>query len=471
MSIPSPRRPAKRLPGIPSGPGPTPEEAAVNLPAAPGPPSGKKKGGAAHLLLHLHPRQLPAAALAFSRTFGLGGMAVVLVLLLAVTGILLLFVYEPSPAGAYASLQALRHEVRFGRFIRNIHHWSGHLLLIITVLHLLRVFFTGAFHPPRAPNWILGLLLLVLVTGANFTGYLLPWDQLAYWAVTISTGMLEYLPLAGTWLQVLIRRGPETGPATLATFFALHVAILPILTVVFMLFHFWLVRKAGGIILPAEPSSRPALLPAAPHLTRREGTAALVLLATVLMFSALVDAPLQAPANPGLSPNPAKAPWYFTGLQELLIHFHPFTAVFLLPLLAAGALLLLPYLPYTTPPTGRWFHSPRGARLSLLTALLALVATPLAVAAGRYRSVRPALLTWLPEFFSGGLLPLALLLGFLAGLYRYLHRRRGVSLHEAVLLFGVACLTVLLVLTATGIWFRGPGMELVWPWSAASPPP
>lgn len=428
----------------------------------------------ANLLLHIHPRQVPEAGLRFSLTFGLGGMAVVLAVLLVVTGVLLLFVYQPSPETAYASIQALQNDVPFGQFIRNIHHWSGNFLLIVTVLHLFRVFLTGAFRPPRALNWIIGLALLALVIASNFTGYLLPWDQLSYWAVTISTGMLEYLPLAGKWLQTLIRRGTEIGPSTLATFFALHIAILPILTVFLMMFHFWQVRKAGGVILPPAPPDTPggrlAAVPTSPDLTRREGMAALVLLAAVFLFAALADAPLEAQANPGMSPNPAKAPWYFMGLQELLVHFHPFVAVFVLPALLTFALLRLPYLRFDTPGTGRWFHSPRGARLSLQAAVLALVATPLAVLAAHLLPGFRTLLPSVPEAVTAGVWPAVLLAG-LAALYAGLRRRIGASVEETVQALGVLLMAAFLVLTVTGIWFRGPGMALVWPWARLLPAP
>ena len=238
-----------------------------------------------------------------------------------------------------------------------------------------------------------------------------------------------------------------------------------------MMFHFWQVRKAGGVILPAEsPGARPATVPVSPHLTRREGAAALVLLAGVLLFAALVDAPLEAQANPGMSPNPAKAPWYFMGLQELLIHFHPFVAVFVLPLLAAAALVLLPYLRYGTPPGGRWFHSPRGARLGLRAALVALVATPLAVLANEFLPGLRTLLPRAPELVTGGVLPLAILLALAAALYAYLRQRRGYSLHETVQAFGIAVVVILLVLTVIGIFFRGQGMALAWPWARHLPP-
>ena len=234
-------------------PGPTQGPAALQPGTSeaptPPPPKEKKPSGFSMLLLHVHPRMVPEEALAFTRTCGLGGMAVVLLVLLAGTGALLLLAYEPSAERAYGSVLSLRDDTAIGGFVRNIHFWAANSLVLVAVLHLLRVFYTGAFHAPRRFNWVIGLLLLKLVLASNFTGYLLPWDQLAFWAVTIGTGMLEYVPLVGPTLETALRGGPEVGPKTLSIFFVLHIAILPILGAILAAFHFWLVRKAGGVIL------------------------------------------------------------------------------------------------------------------------------------------------------------------------------------------------------------------------------
>ncbi|NIM49476.1 MAG: DUF4405 domain-containing protein, partial [Gemmatimonadales bacterium] len=181
-----------------------------------------------NFVLHFRPVRVPAKTLSYTHTFGLGGMSLVLVLLLISTGVLMMFGYEPSPEGAYASVLGLERDVLFGRLVRSVHHWSANFLIAVVVLHLLRVYFTGAYHPPRQFNWVLGLGLLLCVLASNFTGYLLPWDQLSYWAVTISTGMIGYVPLAGEWLQRVVRGGPEIGRATLITFYTLHTTIVPV---------------------------------------------------------------------------------------------------------------------------------------------------------------------------------------------------------------------------------------------------
>ena len=153
------------------------------------------------LVLHFRPKSVPAKTLKFSLTWGLGGMAAVLVLNQFATGVLLKFVYQPTVGSAYLSIVAFQNELLFGRLIRNLHYWGANLLLLIMLLHLLRVFFTSAYRLPRRASWIVGLGLLIGVLTANFSGYLLPWDQLAYWAITISTSLLTYIPGIGEWLQ------------------------------------------------------------------------------------------------------------------------------------------------------------------------------------------------------------------------------------------------------------------------------
>lgn len=150
-----------------------------------------------HLILHMRPARMRPQTLRYTLTWGLGGTCLVLFTLLALTGVLMVFVYVPSPERAYQSVTALERDVLFGQLVRNIHHWSANFLVAVAVLHLLRVFLTGAFRGARQFNWIIGLLLLLGVLAANFTGYLLPWDQLSYWAITICTGMLSYVPGIG----------------------------------------------------------------------------------------------------------------------------------------------------------------------------------------------------------------------------------------------------------------------------------
>lgn len=398
-------------------------------------------------LLHFRPRTVSVAALRFTYTWGLGGMAATLICLLLVTGVMLKFVYSPTPDNAYGSILDLQRTVMFGGLVRNAHHWSANLLVITVFLHMLRVFFTGAYGEKRRLNWIVGSGLFGVILLANFTGYLLPWDQLAYWAVTISGAALAYLPWTGNWLQTIVIGGQELSPATLANFFALHTAILPLLLLLLLPFHFWRVRKAGG--LAAVGGDR---IEAIPHLLVRETAMAFAVIAVVILLAALWDAPLGAEANPGLSPNPTKAPWYFAGLQELLLHLHPVVAVAVIPLLTVVSVLALPFLPIRLDAPGRWFGTRRGGRMAACAALMALVVTMLWIVA---YSRGLGFLTWLAPLIH-------LLLE--AGMVLFLTRRLQASAHEAVQAVVTYFVMLFIVLTLTGIWFRGPGMVLIWPW-------
>jgi len=256
-----------------------------------------------NLILHFRPSTVPEKTLKFSLTWGLGGMAAVLIFLQLGTGLLLKFVYVPTPLDAYQSILELNNAVMFGQLIRNIHHWCANFLVLIVFLHMLRVFFTGAFHPPRQFTWIIGLGLFGLVLTANFTGYLLPYDQLAYWAVTVSTGMLRYIPVLGSKLQEIIRGGTEIGPATLNMFFAMHTAIVPVGLIILMAFHFWRIRKSGGLVIPRSPGEKieekPVRVSTRPNLLLRELVVALVLVAVVMLVSVSFDVSLGKAANPG----------------------------------------------------------------------------------------------------------------------------------------------------------------------------
>jgi quinol-cytochrome oxidoreductase complex cytochrome b subunit len=416
------------------------------------------------LLLHFRPRTVPERTLRLTLTWGLGGMAAVLVLLLFGTGLLLKFVYEPFPDRAYESILYLQQNVVFGQLIRNIHHWSGNGLVIIAFLHLLRVFFTSAFHPPRQFNWIIGLTLFCTILLSAFTGYLLPWDQLAFWAITICSTMLEYLPGAGSWLQGLIIGGSEVGPTTLSNFYAIHTAALPAVILSLLPFHFWRIRKAKGLVIPHSPEEdvkvRGPVVDTIPHLLVREIVVAMVLVACILVVSMIFNAPLVDKANPGLSPNPTKAPWYFLGIQEMLMHFHPLFSLFMIPALAILGLFAIPYLRYQTSTAGIWFCSSTGRKFSIIAALIALIVTPASILIDDFFLVSTAGSQKISSIVTNGLLPFLLLLTGCTGFYLMLTKKLNASRNEAILAVFVLLVTAFIILTVTGIWFRGEGMQL-----------
>lgn len=416
------------------------------------------------LILHLHPAKVSKPALKFTYTFGLGGLLLLLFTILSITGVLLIFAYTPSPDAAYASMVALQTEVFFGNLIRNLHHWSGNLMVVVGVLHLLRVFFTGGFAPPREFNWVMGVLLLLLIVGANFTGYLLPWDQLAYWAVTVGTSLLDYLPWIGEPLTRLLLGGPEVGAATLTNFYGLHIALIPLAIAALVSFHIWRVRK-DTITVPKAvgEKSSPEKVTTIPHLVSREFVFALVWLALLLVWAAFVNAPLEEAANPAHSPNPAKAAWYFMGFQELLMHFHPLFGAILVPGVALGGMFILPYLNRDMESEGVWFRSVQGRWQTGISFLLGVVGTVGLVLLDEFWLDLPGWLPFLPSYITNGWVPLAALLLLVMGYYELIRALKSTTCEARQAVFTLL-LAGFVTLTVIGIFFRGAGMALVLPW-------
>ncbi len=195
--------------------------------------------------IHLHPASIRKETLKFSVTYGLGGLACGLFMVLAATGIMEMFYYVPATDHAYKDMVDLQHVVSLGKILRNMHRWAAHAMVIIVALHMLRVFLQKAYKAPRQLNWVIGVILLCLTMMLSFTGYLLPWDQLAFWAITVGTNMAGSIPLIGPKVRYVLLGGPNVDQATLIRFFVLHVVVLPMVISLFMVFHFWRVRKDG----------------------------------------------------------------------------------------------------------------------------------------------------------------------------------------------------------------------------------
>ena len=382
-------------------------------------PRGRALQSFSNFFLHVYPVKIPARVLRLRYSFRLGYIAAVLFAILTITGVYLMFVYTPSPTVAYGDMQHLKTGVGFGQLVRNVHRWSAHLMVLIVFLHLARVFFAGAYKRPREFNWVIGVVLLVSTLAFSFTGYLLPWDQLSYWAVTVGTNLVHYVPVIGTTLQDLLIGGDQIGPDTLLRFYALHVAVLPAFLTVMLAVHIWRVRKDGfavnrpsaGAFAEEATNRGPGQAPAElyggrtrlmgivdresvtaedrpvddtvftwPHLLARHVVVGLGVAAVVLGLGVAFAAPLKGLANPNLTPEPSKAPWYFDGLQELLSHFDPLVAGILVP---AGAVLLLVLLPYLdrNPAT-----EARNRKVAVLTfSGLALIAIALTVVGAIFR--------------------------------------------------------------------------------------
>jgi quinol-cytochrome oxidoreductase complex cytochrome b subunit len=203
-----------------------------------------------NVLYHLHPVKVKRHGVKLSYTLCLGGLSFFLFILLTITGIFLMFYYTPTAELAYHDIQALSTSVAFGSLVRNMHRWGAHLMVLSVFLHMSRVFYHGAYKPPREFNWVVGVILLLLTLLLSFSGYLLPWDQLALWAVTVGTNMAGYVPVMGAQVKFALLAGVEVSAATLLRFYVLHVLAFPFIIVLFMAVHFWRVRKDGGISGP-----------------------------------------------------------------------------------------------------------------------------------------------------------------------------------------------------------------------------
>ena len=200
-----------------------------------------------NVFFHLHPVKVSRKSIRWSYSFGLGVISIILFAVLIFTGVILMFYYVPSVERAYPAMKEIQLSVPLGEFTRNMHRWSAHAMVLVVILHLVRVFYTGAYKPPREFNWIVGVSLLLMTLGASFTGYLLPWDQLSYWAITVGTNIAGYAPVAGQTVREMLLGGKEVGQDALIRFYTLHIAVIPLLMIVVISLHLWRVRKDGGL--------------------------------------------------------------------------------------------------------------------------------------------------------------------------------------------------------------------------------
>jgi quinol-cytochrome oxidoreductase complex cytochrome b subunit len=365
--------------------------------------------------LHLQPAKVNRRVVEFRTTLGLGLISLYLFLILVGTGVLLMFYYVPATEHAYQNMKDLEFVVTAGQVLRNMHRWAAHMMVLFVALHLCRVFYTGAYKPPREFNWVVGVMLFLLTLALSFTGYLLPWDQLAYWAITVGTSIAGYAPLIGQKLKFLFLGGHVVGQSALIRFYVLHVIVLPLAAILFIAVHLWRVRKDGGLARPHEPQVTSENLSTAqlpltktyglmelargstpavgidpedeiftwPNLAFRELLLFLATLAVLLILAICWNAPLEQIANPVHPPNPAKAPWYFLGLQEL-VAYSAFWGGVVVPGLLVTALVALPYADRKRQGIGVWFSRERKVALTIFTLCL-VVAVVLTVIGTAFR--------------------------------------------------------------------------------------
>lgn len=342
-----------------------------------------------NFLLHIQPVKVHRRSLKFATTLGLGLITLFLFAILTATGLLIMFHYVPSvttgPEGlpdAYQRMLNLRSNVFWGVFVRNLHRWSAHAMVVAVFAHMLRVFLTGAYKAPRQFNWVVGGVLALLTVLLSYTGYLLPWDQLAYWGVKVGTEIAKIAP-GGALIRAVLLGDNEVGGEALLRFYVLHVAILPMVLSGGIGLHLWRIRKDGGLARPADTSHEKAIpleecgisknnsvyekarsyqlvevvkgvepkvdeevdqmVFTWPKMVVRESIVLALTVAFMCLVSVLFNAPLEGPADPAVPTNPAKAPWYFLGLQEL-VSYSAFIGGVAVPGLLAGFVLAFPYL-------------------------------------------------------------------------------------------------------------------------------
>lgn len=285
------------------------------------------------------------------RTYYLGGITLFFFMVQVITGILLTIYYQPTPDTAYASILFIMNEVNFGWLIRSVHAWGANLMILFCVLHLLRVFFQGAYKAPREATWGTGFFLLMVTLGFGFTGYLLPWDQRAFWATVVGSQIAGAVPIVGDFALTFLRSGPEITALTLSRFYGVHVLVMPVALMAFLAIHLILMHQQGIADPTAEKASdtlttgeeKKKLLPFFPNYILDEVIAWYIMLAILIVLASVFPAGLEEPANPLHTPEHTKPEWYFLFLYQWL-KLVPRLVGVVAPLIGAVLLLLLPVI-------------------------------------------------------------------------------------------------------------------------------
>lgn len=322
----------------------------------PGRPNPRLKPHSDAFLLHIKPTYYHESVTRFTHTFRLGLLSTYLFLVELITGLILMIWYAPSPERAYVDMIRLLSNVPFGQFMRDLHRIGAEMMVAIVTLHMVRTYLTGSYKAPRQFTWFTGVILLVVTLFLSFSGYLLPWDQLAFWAVTIGTSMAEAVPpaIVGETVNLLARGAPDIGANGLMRFYLLHVIFLPLVLILFFFVHYYKV-VLYGISLPAQeeevgqdtanrvPADRRVYY--LPDVMIDETTFLLGFTAVMVILTAFYfQAPLENIANPQSTPLHTVAPWYFYWLQGLLKIADKLWAGVILPGVLLVMLIAIPYL-------------------------------------------------------------------------------------------------------------------------------
>ena len=445
-------------------------------------------------------------------TFGLGLASLFLLLITVISGVLLMIYYSPSIERAYNTVKDISYVVFAGKLIRNVHKWAGEGMIIFVMLHMARVFYTSSYKKGREFNWIIGVVLLVLTFGINLTGYMLPWDQLSYWALVIvaniiqspkeitdSLGITKFFDIGG-FSKELFLGGLTAGQESLTRVYIFHIMLFPIFLFIFLGVHFWRIRKDGGLTKPEVfepkesdsgflslpekkggifgPNKTYGLMELArgrtpavdrdventvlswPNLLLAESAVFFLCLAGVIAYAFYIDAPLKELANPLIPENPAKAPWYFLGLQELL-SYSAFMGGVGLPGLALLGLALIPYLDREQQGVGVWFSGRQGKAVALQALVVGTVVLifllVFVISLGWFRNWWPNV----PQMLITLINPGNIWVGFMIAWSIYVIKKTGSTRMGAIALFTMFLLSYV-ILTYVGTELRGPNWGFYW---------
>jgi len=458
-----------------------------------------------NFFLHIQGARTHENSLRPNYTFGLGLISFFLLVITVISGGLLMVYYIPSIEGAYNSVKDINYVVSFGRLVRNIHKWAGEGMIIVVMLHMARVFYTSSYKKGREFNWVIGIVLLALTFVLNFTGYLLPWDQLSYWALVIGSniaqspkeitdifGLTNLFDIGGFQKEMFLG-GTTPGIATLARVYFAHVILLPMALFTFLGVHFWRIKKDGGLTRPENnnaqktasdkdsfnPTKTYGLMalvnsktPAVenddiegtlvnwPNLLRAEIAVFILCLAGVMIYSFYIDAPLKELANPLIPENPAKAPWYFLGLQEL-VSYSAFMGGIGIPTLVLSALALVPYLDREPRDVGIWFSDNKGKLITFISILLGAVVLigmlAFVINVGWFRSWWPDI----PQIIILLINPGTLWVGFVMIWSLLIINITNSTRNGAIAMFSLFLISFV-ILTYVGTELRGPNWDFYW---------
>jgi len=444
-----------------------------------------------NFFIHFQSPKIHVYSLQPSFTYGMGIINLSLFIILLLSGLLLMIYYRPSVANAYNSILDINNVVTGGRYLRNIHRWAAHGLVFFSILHLSRTFYTASYTRGRSLTWNIGICLLFVVLLSSFSGYLLPWDQLGFWAVTIASnivsstkeltdtlGITAYFD-PGLIIKKLLLGGTNVDQNALTRFYLLHIIFLPLLFILLTGWHFWRIRKNGGLNLPDEVDdlvrSQDPQKKEGSKITKNEYqlfswpvalwaefSIFIIILSILAIFALLIDAPLKDLANPAIPENPAKAPWYFLGVQEL-VSYSSFGGGILVPLLITVALISVPYIDKEDKNIGIWFSGTRGLLITLYSGLFAsvfiLLLSSIIVGLGWVRDWFPSVPSTLLMILNPGIVT-----GIVFILYSLIIKRQTKSIRFGAIALYSCILTGFVIFTVIGIWFRGPDWEFIlWP--------